>query len=314
MGLYDFLSSSVPVIAYCATHQSSRSVAEEEYVKTMNELHVRVRSESASIATGYEKAILEARSREVESMRGALSQFLQTPLQSDEAELRRIMADSLERITRQVNDGGVPGLRMSVEGRLYFPALRKATERRLLAQGKSYLEELGFSLSKGAGEIYESMFVVEGGRNLDVLEHIVRDRMGIYSTTHGKHIKEFDGYSYTAYNLVHARGEFPSGEMLATFTEMTFSFSKPDLKYAPFRNALEKILDQLAVDTGLPLFSLWQRKLGLGKGEEFALRLASNSPDQLGDCVQWLASLKENTRVRDAIVAKGKLVVKEYLF
>lgn len=314
MSLQNVLDTPVPTIAYCALHQRLPEITRDEYQKTMRELHQRIRHETAGIAAAFKQHVSETIDKESENLRNTLSHFLHTPISSDNEDVRRILVESFERFKDQMLDEAPIGLVDSHETRVFVVSSKKSIEKRLLKSGKSYLDGLGFVTTKGSPEIFESIFIVRGGMNLDVLEHIVRDRLGIYSTTHGKHIKEFGGYSYGAYNLVFAKGEMPASDKIQKYTELTFYFSKPEIKYAPFRIGLTEALGQLDDIVGLDYVSLWQRKLGLGAGKEFILRIMSDKSERSSEVIEWMNKQKENAFIRDAMIVGGSLVVKEFLF
>ncbi len=139
-------------------------------------------------------------------------------------------------------------------------------------------------------------------------------KLGIYATTHGKHIKEFDAYAYTVYNLLHAKGQMPDSSLLGNYVEVDFFFSKPDVKYAPFRNGLVVAIDKFAAESNVEHVSLWQRKLGLGTTKEFVLRIVCSSLESGSAFVHWYDSYKEKAFIRQALVRDGSLLIKELLF
>ncbi len=314
MSMYTLLDTPIPTIAYCALHQAHPDVPREEYMKTMKELHQRVAKETADINEALTKSITEAIAKESQSVRNTLSQFLHMPISSDNEDVQQILVDSFERLRNQLLDGVPLGLEESCESKVFFVSSKKALETKLLKSGKAYLDELGFNTAKGHPDIFESQFIIKGAANLDVLEHIVRDRLGIYSTTHGKHIKEFQSYSYGAYNLVFAKGTMSAKDAINKSIEMTFYFSKPDVKYAPFRSGLTDALEKLSELVSIDHVSLWQRKLGLGSGREFILRVVSGKSEVAAEVIQWLNAYEEKTFVREALIEGGNLVVKELLF
>lgn len=295
-------------------HQALPDVPKDQYIATMKQMHERISAVAKAIAAAYEQAMRETVSRDVQMMRGSLSQFLHTMLKGDDEEVRRTLGEALEKFRASMSGQVAIGVKDSVEGRVFFPASKKAMEKRLVNAGRNYLNDLGLVTLRGNGDIFESMFVVQGAVNLDILEYIVRDRMGIYADPHGIHIKEFGGYSYTAYNLIYAKGEMPERKEISNYTETGIFFSKPDVKYAPFRNTLVDVLDKLVAAVPLDHITVWQRKLGLGIGKEFVLRMISRSPEQLSNAIQWLSDQKENPGVHEALIRNGKLVVKELLF
>ncbi len=314
MSLQNIIETPVPTIAYCALHQRLPEVSRDEYQKTMKELHQRIRLETAGIAAAFKQHVAETIEKESENLRNTLSHFLHTPISSDNEDVRRILVESFERFKDQMLDDAPIGLVDSHESKVFVVGSKKSIEKKLLKGGRSYLDGLGFVTAKGSPEIFESIFIVRGGMNLDVLEHIVRDRLGIYSTTHGKHIKEFGGYSYGAYNLVFATGEMPASDKIQKYTELTFYFSKPDIKYAPFRNGVVQALEELGGSVSLDSVSLWQRKLGLGAGKEFILRIVSDKSERSSEVIEWMNKHKEKAFIREALVVGGSLVVKEFLF
>ena len=314
MSLYTLIESPVPTIAYCALHQARPDIAREEYMKTMKELHQRIGKETRAINSAFEKFLSDTIAKESQSLRNTLAQFLQTPISSDSQDVQSILVESFERLKGQVLGGSAIGLAESLESKVFFVSSKKALEKKLLKNGREYLENLGFNTIKGSSDIFESTFVVNGGMNLDILEHIVRDRLGIYYTTHGKHIKEFSGYAYAAYNLAFAKGKLPANDKIQKYTELTFHFSKPDVKYTPFRAGLSEAFEKLHEVLALDYISLWQRKLGLGAGLEFNLRIVSDNAEAASEVLQWLNLYEGEPFVRGAIIDWGNLVVKELLF
>jgi len=317
MTLYDFLSTPLPTIAYCALHQSLPSIEENEYVATMRELHKRIFDESETLHEGYAQSLSSAVARETQTLQSSLREFLHTPIRSDEEEVRGRIGESLDRFKEQLTGSWRQGLLRSREGKISFPSSKHLRVKQLLHNGKEYLEGLGFSAAGTPGRVFESMFVIEGGQNLDVLEHIVRDKLGIYATTHGKHIKEFGDYAYAAHNQVYEWGTIPSADQIPGRFEAALFFSKPSpdtIKYASFRNKLSTILDRLVNDTKVDHVSVWQRKLGLGAGAEFVIRILCPSTDSIEKGIELISGYKDTGILQEVLMGKGRLVMKQLLF
>lgn len=317
MSIYRFLSMPVPTIAYCALHQAAPGVSRDEYVETMREFHERIHRESSALLARYDNFLGETVDRELHTLRASITEFLQTPLRPDEDEVRRRIQESLGRMSDHLAGGVRPGLIRSAEGEILDHASGDGIENMILLAGLEYLKGLGFTTAKGRQALFESAFVVRGGQSLDVLEHLVRDVLGIYSTTHGKHIREFDNYAYAAYNLVHEQGDPPVDSQVHRPFEFSLFFSKPEpevIKYAPFRSGLTHAMDALVKEIQIRHVSLWQRKLGLGAGVEFVLRFVSTEAEQLVAIVRFLNALDEKTTLREVLVGRGKLLVKRLLF
>jgi hypothetical protein len=107
------------------------------------------------------------------------------------------------------------------------------------------------------------------------MEHIVRDRMGIYVGSHGAHIENVGRTSFGTYNLIYQLGEVLTADLATDVAtqEVTFAFSKGPLHYSDFRRDVSALMEHVGEEMNLIHASFWQRKLGLGTGKEFVLRL-----------------------------------------
>lgn len=312
MSIYASAGFPVPVISYAILHQANTGVPRGEYEHTMLEMHARVAAESASVAGLDARAVAELTARHAQMLRGALSQFLETPIRSDNQELQKIFLESFDKYRDQLTERSPVGVIGSWEGALREPG-EAAALKKIAAAGKTYLRSLGFSVGKGAAPMYESVYLVNGAQNLDVLEHLVRDRLGIYASTHGKHLAESGKFTVAAHNMILSAGAEAPAPARETWGEAAIFFSKPDVPYDDFRAALAPLVTALGGLAGVHSVRVWQRKLGLGRGEEFVLRCTLADP---GLVVRIAASLKaaEDSGIREAILARGHLLVKEILF
>jgi hypothetical protein len=313
MSIYNFLGSDIPTIAYINVHQPGEGVTRDEYVKTLQELHERIRTESAELTSSYMRSVDEAVARDAQGLQHMLSQFLQTPLRSDTGDVQRTLREALQRQQENILGTVRAGVQASTEGRYLLLTSKQPLERKLLKNGRRSLEELGFLTAKGTPDVYESMFLVRGGENLDVIEYLVREKLGIYATTHGKHITQFKSFVAAVYNLIFQLGEYPAAGTAQSWMELTLSFSKPDVKYAPFRKALGDALEKLRQNVPVRYLTLWQRKLALGRGREFQLRMMTDSSDAAGAVLNWLNGYDEPAFVKGSILGSGNLTVKEML-
>lgn len=136
----------------------------------------------------------------------------------------------------------------------------------------------------------------------------MRDRMGIYVGSLGAHIENVARTSFGTYNLIYQLGESLTAHLdndVAT-QEVTFAFSK--FHYSDFRRDVSALMEHIAEQLNLIHTSFWQRKLGLGTGKEFVLRLrlpAGEEPIQ--EAISVIASAG---RVgKETIVKRGKMIV-----
>ncbi len=310
MSIYTYLSTPLPTIAYAILHQAGPAVSPEAYAETMKELHQRIAAETAEVNAGFKKALQEITVRETQMLRGSLSQFLETPIRSDNAEVQKIFLDAFQKFGGLITVTDDYGVIRSSEGKLSLPASRQAVQKKLGVGGKAYLTELGFTFGKASGPVFESVFYVRGGANLDIMEHLVRDRLGIYASTHGKHLTEFAGCLFGAYNVVMGGGPGPQTDT-GENSEAVIWFDKPDMPYGEFRQGLSVLLESLAKEGSPASPSLWQRKLGLGRGREFALRLAGRNRKKVDEMIQWIHECTLPDVVRNAVMNEGALLTRE---
>lgn len=308
MSLYRTLNFERPVIQYSIIHQAGREVTIRDYQKNMLEMHRAVQQESRTIATMWEQAMRDAAERSVQAIRGSLMQFLTTPLQSDAEEIKGLVREQFRSVVSAVLPFSSLGPVSSTEGRFDVDPLKTGPLKHVTAGGRKYLEELGFKSTKASPPVFESTFRVEGGVNLDILEHIVRDRLGIYASLHGKHIREAASMTFAAHNLIYQRSESDVHKGV----EAVLFFSKGPVKYEGFRQSLFAALESIWNAHKPFAISVWQRKLGLGKGREFQLRIQAPGRGAATEVVDRLLRSAEGPEAIDAL-KKGQLLYKEIL-
>ncbi len=307
MSIYKALNIDRPLMCYSALHQVREGTAVKDYAETMANFHQLLQEESAKVTAIWNDYIKNTVAGAVQTSRGSLSQFLTTPIQSDVNDIQRILEDQATHMSHQMVGEVRFGIIAASEGKIVWHSTTVTPLKKLLASGKRYLQDLQFNVRKGGTEIFESNFFIEGGVNFDLLEHIVRDRIGIYTPVHGKHIKEFDSYTYAAHNSVYQHGDLSP---ISAQYEAELFFSKGETKYAPFRSDLVEFLQEVHLAMEFEHVSLWQRKLGLGSGKEFVLRIRSDSPSSFKPLVEKIASEATRSPSIEALQG-GHLLLKE---
>lgn len=308
MSIYSALGFEEPTIAYTALHQVRKGLNPDVYRQTMKDFHTLLREESKKVNEAWEAFRKDSAGRAIQSARSHLLQYLSTPLKSDTDEIQRILRERIEEYSTASVSQKPLGMIQTSEGRI-IDTLGKPLTKTHVASGRRYLAELGFSGGRPRRDIYESVFVVQGGQNLDVIEHIVRDRIGIYTPVHGKHIREFDSYSYAAHNLVILLGEL---ESKAAGFETALHCSKGGVKYDVFRSGLKELLEEIQREHEISHASLWQRKLGLGSGREFVLRLQGKDQGTLLHALAELQRGSDKPFLKQALKG-GHILCKEFL-
>jgi hypothetical protein len=302
MSIDALLGIPVPRVAYVLLHQPASGTPRADYEAVMREMHLRLVEESAALVARRAKLLREVSAREAQMLRGTLTSFIQTPIQSDDEDVRKIFVEYFDRCVDQAAGPGAGGVIASSEGMIVpappLPGLHQAE-----TAGRRHLKDLCFASGKNAPRIYESVFEVDGGRSLDVLEHLVRDRMGIHAGTHGRHVEGHAMFVVAAYNrILHAAPAPPP----AAWGEAVLSFGKPAMTYDDFRTSLGLVVRALQDVPGIDALAVWQRKLGLGRGHEFVLRSGLRDPDAVREC-------DAPRSVIESIVGHGQFFLREYL-
>jgi hypothetical protein len=176
------------------------------------------------------------------------------------------------------------------------------------ADGREYLASLGFK--PGQGLLHEAWLLFRGSIHYDVMESVVRERMGIYRGSHDAHIEHIARTSFGTYNLIYQLGEGLTADLAddnAT-QEVTFAFSKGPVHYSDFLQEVSALLEYAGEQTNLVHASFWQRKLGLGTGKEFVLRLrVPVGEEALREVIEVIA---DGGRVgKETIVKRGKMLL-----
>lgn len=308
MSIYSALSMEVPVVTYSVLHQMKKGIGEKEYTKTIHEMHSMIRIETANVVKAWMNHLRELTASSVQTTRGNLSQFLTLPLDTDMKEIHRILEDQIGQLLKQALPAARVGVVTSTEGKFFWEREQSAVLQSLFLRGKEHLKKLKFRTKDEEQHIFESDYFVEGGLNLDIIEHIVRDRMGIYATAHGQHTQQTDPFVFAAHNLAYLHGSLETGE---SKYEAVLHFAKGKVQYAPFRKGLVELLDSVKNECGLPHCSMWQRKLGLGSGTEFNIRMRARDRRIVKDSILAFAKGAEKNPNYLPIIKSGSLVIKE---
>lgn len=90
--------------------------------------------------------------------------------------------------------------------------------------------------------------------------------------------------------------------------EVTFAFNKGPIQYNAFRQEVRVLMEQVVEQTYLQHASFWQRKLGLGTGKEFVLRL--RLPAGEAPLLEIISVIAGTGRVgKETMVKHGKLLL-----
>lgn len=319
MSIYRAISLTEPMISYGAFHQVNEGSSRNDHLKSIREMHRAIEEESAKIQEAWEKHEAETLAHGTETLFALLRQFLQTPLQRDESEIRTLIREALTKHFRLVGLNVSYGLSASWEGEVVSFQTQNALVKRMMKAGTDYLRSLGFDTTTGTKAIFESLFVVHSGINLDILEHVIRERLAGGTPERLKHAEGFEEHGYITYNLVYLYGTQAMKLLEKDVTEAAIFFAMPKMQYTIFREGITDALDSMNVLLKPSYITLWQQKLGLGSGREFVLRLYLRGKDEqldetnklLSEAIRFLSTFREAAFIRECLVENGSLIVKQ---
>ncbi len=271
MDAYRALNAHVPQILLSIMHQVNSTEADEDYTHTALALHEDIRRQGQEMVGELGKWLQQQYEQQVEETIYKLQRFSLLSQDADSKQVHELLVRDYRRLSSRVGSEAFFGIQGTGEETYTEFANSKA-----LAQGLAshdYLTSLGFNLDRGA--IYESWVLFRGSLHLDILEHVIQNRMSTYQGNYGIHSHATQHTIFTLYNLVYQIGE----ELMVDSVDnnaiqhFTLVFGKGSVQYSPFRQEVAALLEQVAEQTRLLHASFWQRKLGSSIGEEFALRL-----------------------------------------
>jgi hypothetical protein len=287
MSIYNVLATEIPMIGYSVLHYPNNSTTHKEYVRAILLLHESIKCESEKIQQEWLAYLANVKAKTIQNMRGTLSQFLSTPIQSDTSDIELIIGDQVTHIAEQLLPKISYGITTSSEQMLTFDGVESGMNKWLTA-GKKHLRNLEFPPK----DVYESFFILEGSSNLDIIEFIIRERIGVQSGAHGKHLSLYGDAQFTVFNLLYSKNDLVRTHEKA---ELSIAFSKANGTYDEIKTGTMAILSAVVTDAKLSHVSLWQRKLGIGDDLEFRLTLRGKDKALLQETAAYfIKGVKKN--------------------
>ncbi len=308
MDVYRALNADVPQLLFTVLHQSGPMVSDEEFTRTVTALQMDIRKQVYEVGERLRQWLVQQYSQQAEETMRKLQRLGVLVENVDVGELQQILERDYSRLGSRIGAESLLGMQGSAEETFSEETPIDPDLAKRVADGREYLASLGFK--PGQGPLHEAWLLFRGSIHYDVMEHIVRDRMGIYVGSHGDHIEHVARTSFGTYNLVYQLGEALTADLVndVLTQEVTFAFSKGPIHYSDFRQAVSAMMEYVGKQMNLIHASFWQRKLGLGTGKEFVLRLrlpVGEAP--LQEVIGLIASAG---RVgKETIVKRGKLML-----
>ena len=197
----------------------------------------------------------------MQTTRGNLSQFLSTPIESDTSDIQHIISDQIGQIAEQLLPKIHYGLMEGYDGRFLIEAQQVEIPKARALGARSFFQNKGFKIGRNNSAIFESLFFIQGGSNLDILEHMISNRIGIYTSSHSPKISQSDVITRSLYNLIFIDG---NSENNIDHFELQVRFAKGKESYELFHNELIESMKIFRLEIHDLNVSVWQKKLGLG--------------------------------------------------
>ena len=308
MDVYRALNADVPQLLFTVLHQSGPTVTGEDFTRTVTALHQDIRRQAQEVGAQLQQWLDQQAQREAEETARKLQRLGLLAEVADISEITQTIAQDYRRLAGRVGSESVLGLQGSAEMVFTEGTPDDPDLARRVADGREYLASLGFK--PGQGPFHEAWLLFRGSMHYDVMQHVVRDRMGIYGGSHGAHIENVGRTSFGTYDLIYQLGESLTADLGGDegTQEVTFAFSKGPVHYSDFRRDTSALLEQVAEQKNLIHASFWQRKLGLGTGKEFVLRLRIPVGEEA--LREVISAITDAGRVgKETIVKRGKVLL-----
>src|SRR5690348_6102501 len=308
MDVYRALNADVPQLLFTVLHQSGPDFPEEDFTRTVTALHLDIRRQAQEVGEELQQWLQQQSQQEAEETARKLQRLGLLAEPASIEVVQQALERDFRRFAGRVGSESLLGMQGSGEEVFSETMPEDADLAKRVADGREYMTSLGFR--PGQGPLHEAWLLFRGSIHYDVMESIVRDRMGIYRGSHGAHIENIARTSFGTYNLIYQLGESLTADLAddVSLQEVTLAFSKGPVHYSDFRQEVSALMEHVGEQMNLIHASFWQRKLGLGTGKEFVLRLRiPEGEDALREVIEVIAD--SGRRGKETIVKRGKMLL-----
>jgi hypothetical protein len=308
MSIYKVINTEIPIIAYSVIHQANKSVTSKEYVKSMLGFRTELKEESDKIQATWQSYLSDFTAKTVQTTRGNLSQFLSTPIQSDTGEIQHIISDQIGQTAEQLLPKTPYGIADGYDGKFLTEVAQVEIPKTRALGARSFFQNIGFKIGRNSSAVFESLYLIHGASNLDILEYLVRKRIGNYNSSHGTKADQSSLISCALYNLLFLDGSI---EKNIDRFELQVRFAKGKESYELFHNDLHEAIKALRLEIHDLNVSVWQKKLGLGQGSEYTLLIRTKDRSTLRGVIAILQKLVKLKNFIPDSIGHGIWLVKE---
>lgn len=310
MSIYDVLSFDIPILAYSIRHQPRKSMTSKEYTKTMLGFRTELKEESEKIQLTWQNYLSDFTAKAVQTTRGNLSQFLSTPIQSDTGEIQHIISDQIVQTAEQLLPKIPYGILEGYDGRFMIEAPQVEIPKVRALGARSFFQNAGFKIGRNNSAAFESIYLIQGGTNLDILEHLLRNRLNIYESSYGTKTNQPAMIISSLYNLLFLDGNFDRN---TDRFELQVRFTKGKDSNELFNNDLNEAMKVFRIEIHDLNISLWQKKFGIGIAEEYVLRIKTKDRSTLRGAITIIQKLVKGKNIISNSIGAGIWLVKEIL-
>src|SRR5260370_36260248 len=246
MDVYRALNADVPQLLFTVLHEAGPTVSNEDFTRTVTALHLEIRRQAQEVGEALQQWLQQQARQEAEETARKLQRLgLLADTASVEAAQQAVERD-FRRFASRAGSESLLGMQGSGEEVFSETMPLDDDLARRVADGHEYMASLGFK--PGQGPLHEAWLLFRGSLHYDVMERVVRDRMGIYKGTHGAHIENVARTSFGTYNLIYHLGESLTADLViaAQTQEVTVAFSKSPVHYTACPPVTAALLPHIA--------------------------------------------------------------------
>ena len=312
MSLYLSLSSTVPDIALSIFHYAESSGPKDDHLAALRDFHRKAEEECEAVRQLYLKSLSEAIARESHVLRGSLSQYLSTPIKSDAADVLRIISESLQQMLQQ--SGSLPpGLVSSWAGHVVFPETEKVAGKKLIQNGKAFLRDAGIGPGRQKDEVFESVFLLSGGMNLDLLEFVMREQLGDHPLSPPARNPARSRHLSFSYGTLLDSGSLPKKQVREGRFECLLLIAGIGKDDRELREGCQVVRDDLVPRVGATYLVISRRRLGSAVADGLMLRCVVEDMANCQAFIDWACEERNGTVLADTAGVEGKLLIKEFV-
>jgi hypothetical protein len=310
MSIYEVLSIDIPILAYSVIHQPRKTITAKEYAKSLLGFRSELKEESEKIQMSWQNYLSDLTAKTVQTTRGNLSQFLSTPIQSDTDDIQHIISDQLGQTAEQLLPKTPYGLLEGYDGRFLIEAPQVEIPKARALGARSFFQNIGFKVGRNNTSVFESLYFIKGGMNLDIFERLVGTKLGKYASFISTKTNQSALCICSLYNLLYLDGSY---ERNIDRFELQVRFSKGKESYELFHNELSEAAKSLRFEIHDLNVSVWQKKLGLGLGDGYILRIRTKDRSTLRSVITIIQKLVKSKNIIANSLGAGIWLAKEII-